>query len=80
MMGLATLLIIPALGDTGVERRARLACAAHVVATVLAGIVYFSPTYSYTLLMVGFPWAITAPLFMLVLGIALRDRDGRSAA
>src|SRR6478672_9713371 len=30
MMGLATLLIIPALGNTGVERRARLACTAHV--------------------------------------------------
>jgi hypothetical protein len=80
MMGLATLVIIPALGNTGVERGARLACAAHVVATVLAGIVYFSPTYSYTLLMVGFPWAITAPLFMVLVGLALRARDARSAA
>jgi len=73
-MGIATLLIIPALGASVVERRARLACMANVVATVLAGIVYFYPTYSYKLLLLGFFWAITAPLFMLLLAIALRKR------
>lgn len=73
-MGLATLVIIPALRNTGLERRVRLACMANVVATVLAGVVYFHSTYSYKLLLLGFPWGITAPLFMLLLAFALRSR------
>jgi hypothetical protein len=80
MMGLATLVIIPALGRTGAERHARLACAAHVVATGLAGIVYFYPTYSTRLLLVGFPWGFTAPLFMVLLGIAMRRRTMEGTA
>jgi hypothetical protein len=74
MMGLATLVMIPALENTGAERRARIAGMAHVVATVLAGVVYFSPTYSNRLLLLGFPWGISAPLFMVLLGIALARR------
>ena len=74
-MGLTALLIMPALRNSGVERRVRVACVAHVVATALAGIVYFYPTYSYKLLMLGFPWGITAPLFMLLLAVALRTGD-----
>jgi len=74
-MGLATLVSIAALSNTGVERRVRMAAMANVVATVLAGIVYFHSTYSYKLLLLGFPWGITAPLFMLLLGTALRTRD-----
>ena len=71
-MGVAALAIIPALGKSGVEARVRLACMAHAGATVLAGIVYFSPTFSTRLLLVGLPWAVTAPLFMLLLALALR--------
>ena len=74
-MGVAAVLIIPALQDTRDERRVRLACIAHGAATVLAGVVYFYPTYSYRLLLLGFPWAITAPLFMLFLANALRARN-----
>jgi len=74
-MGLATLVSIAALSNTGVERRVRMAAMANVVATVLAGIVYFHSTYSYKLLLLGFPWGFTAPLFMALLGIALRTRD-----
>ena len=80
MMGLATLLSIPALRDTGVERRARFACMAHVVATTLSGIVYFYPTFSQKLLLIGFPWAVTAPLFMVLLAMALRARDAGGSA
>jgi hypothetical protein len=79
MMGLTTLMMIPALENTGVERRARMACMANVGATVLAGIVYFYPTYSYQLLLLGFPWGVTAPLSMLLLGIALRTRATQGA-
>jgi len=72
-MGIAILLIIPTLTDNRAERRVRMASIAHVGATVLAGVVYFSPTYSYKLLLLGFPWGITAPLFMLLLAVALRE-------
>lgn len=78
-MGLTTLVAIPALKNTGIERWVRIACIANVGATVLAGVVYFYPTYSNKLLLLGFPWGITAPLFMLLLGIALRARDSVSA-
>ena len=74
-MGVATLMMIPALENTGAERRVRIACMAHSVATVLAGLVYFYPTFSYRLLLVGLPWGITAPAFMLLLAVALRMRD-----
>ena len=77
-MGLATLAMIPALRNTDVERRARAACAANVVATMLAGVVYFAPTYSYRLLLLGFPWGITAPAFMLLLGLTMRAEDRAS--
>jgi hypothetical protein len=79
-MGIAALAIIPALASTAAERRVRIACMAHAVATILAGIVYFYPRYSNTLLLLGFPWGITAPLFMLLLAIALRARAIADAA
>jgi hypothetical protein len=79
-MGLTALLVIPALRRTGFERWVQLACMAHVVATVLAGIVYFSPKYSYKLLMLGFPWGITAPLFMLLIALGLRTAGTERAA
>lgn len=74
-MGLAALLIIPALHDVPEERRLRLACITHVAATALAGVVYFYPNYSTSLLLLGFPWAITAPLFMGLLAVALLARS-----
>jgi len=74
-MGLTAVLIIPALNDSREERRVRLACIAHAAATVLAGVVYFYPNYSTSLLLLGFPWAITAPLFMGFLAVALRARE-----
>jgi len=71
-MGLTALLIMPALRREGAERRARIACGAHVVATVLSGVVYFYPTFSQRLLFLGFPWGFTAPLFMLLVAFALQ--------
>jgi hypothetical protein len=53
---------------------------ANTVATVLAGVVYFSPTYSNKLLLLGFPWGITAPLAMLLLATVLRARGTERAA
>jgi hypothetical protein len=72
-------MIIPSLRGNRAEQRVRRACVAHVGATVLSGIVYFAPTYSTRLLLLGFPWAITAPVFMLLLAVALRS-EGHSVA
>jgi hypothetical protein len=79
-MGIAALLIIPALRRSGAQQRVRVACMAHVAATILAGVVYFYPTYSNALLMLGFPWGITAPAFMLLVAFALRDQRTASAS
>lgn len=75
-MGLAALFAIPALSRTGFERWVRLSLIAHVLVTPLIGVVYFYPVYSPELLFLGFPWAITAPLFMALLAITLRRRGG----
>jgi multisubunit Na+/H+ antiporter MnhG subunit len=43
--------------------------------TPLISIVYFYPVYSTRLLFLGFPWAVTAPLAMLMLARAIRSRS-----
>lgn len=73
-MGLASLLAIPAVSRVGFERWVRLSLVAHALVTPLISVVYFYPTYSNKLLFLGFPWAITAPLFMLMLAIMLRKK------
>ncbi len=74
-MGLATLIAIPALSNRGFERWVRISFLAHGLTTPLIAIVYFYPTYSIALLALGFPWAVTAPLFMILLAITLRRRQ-----
>ncbi len=71
-MGLATLMAIPAFGNRGFDRWVRLAFIAHALTTPLIAIVYFYPTFSETLLLLGAPWAITAPAFMALLAVWLR--------
>ena len=73
-MGLAALVAIPALNRVGFERWVRISLIAHVLVTPLISVVYFYPTFSQTLLFLGFPWAITAPLFMVLLAVMLRRR------
>ena len=60
------------LSKHGFERWVRISFIGHVVVTPLISIVYFYPIYSDNLLFLGFPWAITAPLFMLLLAIMMR--------
>jgi hypothetical protein len=74
-MGLACLLAVPAINSVGFERWVRRSLIANALVTPLISIVYFSPTFSTRLLFLGFPWAITAPLFMLLLAIMLRRRQ-----
>ncbi len=75
-MGLATLVAVPALSNTGFERWVRRSFIAHALVTPLISIVYFYPTFSNRLLFLGFPWAVTAPLFMLLLAIMLGRKQG----
>ena len=74
-MGIACLVAIPALEKTGAERWARWALLANALMTPLISIVYFYPKFSTRLLFLGFPWAITAPLFMLMLALAIRNKE-----
>ena len=77
-MGLATLLAVPALKSAGFEKWVKWSFIAHALVTPLISFVYFYPTYSQNLLFVGFPWAVTAPLFMVLLAVALRRRTRTS--
>lgn len=74
-MGLACLSAVPAVDGAGLERWVRRSLFANALVTPLIGIVYFYPTFSSRLLFLGFPWAITAPLFMLMIAIMLRRRQ-----
>ena len=73
-MGLASLLAAPAVSNIGFERWVRRSLIAHALVTILISIVYFYPTFSMRLLLLGFPWAITAPLFFLMLAVMLKRR------
>lgn len=77
-MGVAVLLAIPALGKMGFEKWVRISFIAHALVTPLIGTVYFYPEFSEKLLLLGFPWAITAPLFMIMLAVMLRGRGNTS--
>jgi heme/copper-type cytochrome/quinol oxidase subunit 4 len=78
-MGLACLFAVPAVDGVGFERWVRRSLIANALVTPLIGIVYFYPTFSTRLLYLGFPWAITAPLFMLMLALMLRRRPGANS-
>jgi heme/copper-type cytochrome/quinol oxidase subunit 4 len=75
-MGMAALFAVPAVGNIGFDRWVRRSLIAHALVTPLIMVVYFYPTFSTNLLFLGFPWAITAPLFMLMLAIKLRRTGG----
>jgi heme/copper-type cytochrome/quinol oxidase subunit 4 len=75
-MGMAALFAVPAVGNIGFDRWVRRSLIAHALVTPLIMVVYFYPTFSTSLLFLGFPWAITAPLFMLMLAIKLRRTGG----
>ncbi len=71
-MGLSMLMASLALERNGFQRRVRLSLLANAIVTPLIAIVYFYPVYSFQLLRIGYVWAITAPLAMLMLAIYFR--------
>ena len=77
-MGLTTLIAIPVFEKTGFQKWVRISFIAHALVTPLISIVYFFPTYSYKLLLLGFPWALTAPLSMLLLAIMFRKNETKN--
>ena len=71
-MGLATFIAIPVFEKHGFQRWVRISFLANAITTPLITIVYFYPEFSEKLLVLGFPWAITAPLAMLLLAIMFK--------
>ena len=71
-MGLATFIAIPVFERHGFQRWVRISFLANAITTPLITIVYFYPEFSEKLLVLGFPWAITAPSAMLLLAIMFK--------
>jgi hypothetical protein len=71
-MGLATLIAIPVFEKRGFQKWVRISFIANALVIPLISFVYFYPVYSEKLLLLGFPWAITAPLAMLLLAIMFK--------
>jgi len=76
-MGLATLVAIPVFKRQGFQKWVRYAFIAHTLTTPLIAYVYFYPYFSEDLLLLATPWAITAPLFMLMLALLFRRQYNR---
>lgn len=71
-MGLAMLMALPALNRKQGQAGVWYAFLANALVTPLIGIVYFYPAFNPRLLLIGYPWAITAPVAMLVLALHFR--------
>ena len=71
-MGLATLFAVPVFEKQGLQNWVRYAFLLHAFVTPLIVFVYFYPNFSERLLLLALPWAITAPLAMLMLALLFR--------
>ena len=71
-MGLGSLMAIPLFSKTGFQKWIRLSFLANGLVTPLIAVVYFYPVFNEKLLLLGFPWGITAPLSMLLLALFFR--------
>jgi len=71
-MGLTTLFAIPLFEKSGFQKWVRGVFLANALVTPLIMFVYFFPNFSENLILVGLPWAVTAPASMLLLAIFLK--------
>ena len=72
-MGFATLFAVPVFEKRGLQRWIRYTFFLNgTITNLLIGFVYFYPNFSDKLLFIGFIWAITAPLSMLLLALHFR--------
>jgi hypothetical protein len=74
-MGLACFAAIPLFAKNGFQKWVKISFIAHAAVTPLITIVYFYPTFSSDLLMLGYAWGITAPAFMLLLAMNFRRKN-----
>jgi len=74
-MGLATLFAVPVFEKHGIQKWVRYSFLAHAFVTPLIAFVYFYPNFSDSLLLIATPWAITAPLSMLLLAIMFKKYE-----
>lgn len=77
-MGLAMLAAVPAFDRTGFQKKVRTAFLANGLVTPLIAVVYFYPRFSETLLVLAYPWAVTAPLAMLLLALSFKKEYART--
>jgi hypothetical protein len=75
-MGLATLFAIPIFENQGFQKWVRYSLIAHSIVTPFIAFVYFYPNFSNELLLIGVPWGITAPVFMLLLALLFKKLSG----
>jgi hypothetical protein len=71
-MGLAMLSATPVFDKNGFDKWVKYGFLIHGFVTPLIAYVYFYPVFSEDLLLIGIPWAITAPLSMLLLALWFR--------
>jgi len=71
-LALATLFASFFFANKGFERWVKWFFIANFLVTPLICVVYFYPTFSYTLLLLGTPWIVTASGSMLVLALFFR--------
>jgi hypothetical protein len=71
-MGIAMLLAVPVFGKKGFQKWVRVWFIAHALVTPLISFVYFYPEFSERILLLGLPWAVTAPMAMLFLAIMFK--------
>ncbi|MEO8795237.1 MAG: hypothetical protein ABI390_07190 [Daejeonella sp.] len=74
-MGFATLFAIPIFQGNGFNRWVRISLWANALVTPLISFVYFYPIFSERLLLLGLPWAITAPTAMLLIALKFKKSD-----
>jgi hypothetical protein len=75
-LGLATVFAVPAFGRKGIEPWVRRFFLANGLVTPLITFVYFYPDFSTTLLLLGFPWIITATGSVGLLALFFKRRIG----
>ncbi len=78
-MGLAMLVAIPVFEKQGFQKWVRYSFIANALVTPFITIVYFYPVFSEKLLILGFPWGITAPLAMLMLAIMFKRTENEKS-
>jgi hypothetical protein len=72
-MGLATLFAIPVFEKQGIQKWVRGFFIANAIITLPVIFVYFYPHFTEKLVLLGLPWAITAPGSMLALALMFRN-------